>query len=268
MEGDDHISEGLDLDQLASGVKDRIGFWTAFLVKTRARSVAEIGVFRGVFAEAVLRSCPDVERYYMVDPWRHLDDWNKPANQSSEAFDDIMAEAMDRTAFAEERRIVLRGRTIEVIEQIPDHDLDFAYIDGDHSLRGATLDLQMVLPKIRPDGWIGGDDFVPTVWQHAERFEPTFVFPYAVYFSEAIRGRIHAVGFNQFLIRVPGTAAEVPGFVDHTGRYGSITVASALRRDPTWLRTLRAAVPRSWRPAIGGAVHRMQRLIRRSPSAR
>ena len=55
------------------------------------KNFAEIGVWRGEFAEHILRRCPSIEHYYMVDPWRHLDDWNKPANVSDPEFDQIFS---------------------------------------------------------------------------------------------------------------------------------------------------------------------------------
>jgi predicted O-methyltransferase YrrM len=111
----------------------------------------------------------------MVDPWANLPNWNKPFNVSAEAFKEVYEEAMKNTAFAASKRVVLRGRTKEVIDAVPDNSLDFAYIDGDHTLRGITVDLIKVLPKVREEGLIGGDDFVNTPWQHDARYEPTLV---------------------------------------------------------------------------------------------
>lgn len=250
------LSEMVDLDQVCSGAADRFQLWARFLAQSRARSVAEIGVWRGEFAEAILRSCPRLESYYMVDPWRHLEDWNKPANASDIEFEGIFAEAMQRTEFASGCRRVLRGKTAEVVDRIPDGSLDFAYIDSDHTLRGITLDLFKVLPKVRPGGWIGGDDFVPVVWQHSRRYEPTFVFPYAVYFAEAIGATISALGFGQFLISLPEPHSEshsAATFADRTGQYGTAAVAPALRRRPPWRRALRWAQSRNGaRPKLPG----------------
>ena len=47
----------------------------------------------------------------MLDPWRHLDDWNKPANQGDAVFERFFQEAKEKTDFAETRRVVLRGKT-------------------------------------------------------------------------------------------------------------------------------------------------------------
>jgi hypothetical protein len=235
-----------EIPELVATAKGRFEFWTRFVNKVGARSVVEIGVWRGAFAEAVLRECPSVERYYMIDPWRHLADWNKPANKTDEVFDGVLAEAMERTDFAADRRIILRGRTSEVIGEIPDASLDFAYIDGDHSLRGITLDLQLVVQKMAPGAWIGGDDFVPHVWQHGKEFEPTFVFPCAVYFAEALSTQIFAVGSEQFLMRAPpGDPDADPGLqLDRSGRYSSTTVGSALTTPANKRRTVRGRLQR------------------------
>ena len=166
--------------------------------------MAEIGVWKGEYAEALLARCPGIGRYWMVDPWRPLDVWNRPWNVGGDAFEAFYAEALARTEFAAERRIVLRGTTLEAAPAIPDGSLDFAYVDGDHTLRGITIDLINILPKVRPGGWIGGDDFHPRIAHHS-RHEPMLVFPFAVHFAEAMRLPIFALPFRQFLIvNAPG----------------------------------------------------------------
>jgi len=159
--------------------------------------MAELGVYRGEFASAILDKCGSVEKYYMIDPWRHLDDWNKPANRSNDDFEKFFAETKSKTEFAAEKRIILRGKTTEVINQIPDEELDFAYVDGDHTLKGISIDLIRLFPKIKTGGWIGGDDFCRSIWQHATAFEPTLVFPFAVYFAEAVGALIYALPYSQ-----------------------------------------------------------------------
>jgi hypothetical protein len=210
--------------------RNRLDLWTDFLDLQDSRTVAEIGVFRGAFAEHVLDRCPGIEVYYMIDPWRHLDGWNKPANRDDQTFERFFEEAMSRTREHEDRRTVLRGTTMEVIDQIPDGSLDFAYVDGDHTLRGITLDLLAVFPKIRVGGWLGGDDFSRTIWQHGTDYEPTLVFPYAVHFAEAMRVPIYGLPHRQFLIEK--SSDEGFRFDDLTGRYGDrglLTQMSARR---------------------------------------
>jgi predicted O-methyltransferase YrrM len=199
----------------------REDIWSQIIQQMQAKDVLELGVFRGVFAEHILRHCPGIVRYYMLDPWRHLDDWNKPSNVDQPAFDEIFAVAMDRTAFARERRIVLRGTTLEMIDEIPDEGLDIAYVDGDHTLRGIAIDLIRTYRKIRPGGILGGDDYSATIWQHADTFEPTLVCPFAAYFAESQGAPIVILPFGQFAIVKPSETGDRFRVIDTTQSYGS-----------------------------------------------
>ena len=227
------------LRALGEAAANRVELWTRFAREAEARRVAEIGVYRGRFAARMLADCPAIETYYMVDPWRNLEDWNKPANTSDDEFERIFREAMERTSGHEGKRVVLRGTTTEVIDRLPDSSVDFAYIDGDHTLRGITIDLIRVFPKVRPGGWIGGDDFTPSIWQHADEYEPTLVFPLAVHFAEAVGARVYGLAHKQFLIEK--TADGDHAFTDLTGRYGDTGLRRQLaqREAPSLLERLR-----------------------------
>jgi len=179
--------------------------------------MAELGVYRGDFAAEVMRRCEGLAAYYMIDPWRHLNDWNKPANHDDSVLEEYFRETTAKTEFAAAKRVILRGKTCEVIEQIADGELDFAYIDADHTLKGITIDLIRVYPKVRSGGFVGGDDFTRSVWEHHSKFEPTLVFPFAVYFAEAVGARIYALPYSQFCIQKGH--GEQFAFVDLTGHY-------------------------------------------------
>ncbi len=195
--------------------------WAHIIQRVQAKDVLELGVLRGGFAEPILRQCPSIVRYYMLDPWRHLDDWNKPANAAQPKFDEIYAEAMRRTEFARERRIVLRGTTTEVIDEISDASLDVAYIDADHTLRGIAIDLIRTYPKVRPGGIVGGDDYTASIWQHPESFEPTLVCPFAAYFAESQGSPLVILPHNQFAIIKPAMPGRDFRVIDTTQSYGT-----------------------------------------------
>jgi hypothetical protein len=192
--------------------------------------MAEVGVYRGEFAARILEAVPSIERYLLIDPWRHLPMWNKPYNTDATDLDAAMAEAIERVAFAGERVEVLRGTTAEVVDRIDDASLDAVYVDGDHTLRGITLDLTLMRPKVAPGGVLGGDDFRPSIWQHDRTFEPTFVFPFAVYAAEAFGAPIHALGHHQFAIDLDGGAPFA--FHDHTATFASTEVLDAIGTPP------------------------------------
>jgi hypothetical protein len=198
----------------------RLALWTDLINLLDAPTVAEIGVYRGAFASHILDNCPSISTYYMIDPWRHLEDWNKPANRADDTFAGFYDETLRLTAAHHEKRVILRGRTSEVIDDIADGELDFTYIDGDHTLRGITIDLVRAWPKVRPGGFIGGDDFRPSIWQHKAGYEPTLVFPFAVYFAQAVGAVIYALPHRQFLIERRDDG--VHEFVDLTGLYGQV----------------------------------------------
>jgi hypothetical protein len=190
-------------------------------------------VWRGEFAERILAKCLGITRYYMLDPWQHLDRWKKPANVDQAMFDEIYLDAIRRTDFAADRRIVLRGRTVDVIEQIPNESLDIAYIDADHTLKGISIDLIRSYPKVRAGGIIGGDDYSPTIWQHTKEFEPTLVCPFASYFAESVGAPLVIYPRNQFaMIKPDGFGCDFR-IIDSTGRYGEPTILPQVRR-PLW----------------------------------
>ena len=211
-----------DIARLIAESPSRFDLWVRLLRTSPLECAAEIGVWKGDFAKVILSNFSNLTKYYMIDPWAHLPDWNKPFNVDDGTFKDVYAEALLKTDFAANRRIVLRGRTSAVINEIPDQSLDFVYIDGDHTLRGITMDLIQVLPKIKDGGLIGGDDFVNKPWQHGAAYEPTLVCPFAVYFAEAMRLPFVALPHKQFLIQKAADAAF--SFVDLAGTYSDLSL--------------------------------------------
>jgi hypothetical protein len=242
-----HLSEQI-LRKCAAQAGTRMDFWAEFLRSMNVQCMAEIGVYRGDFAAAMLQGCPALTRYYMLDPWRHLSGWNKPANEDSSVFDRFFEETQSKTTFAASKRVILRGKTTEVVDQIGDGELDLAYVDGDHTLRGVTIDLVRLYPKIRVDGFLAGDDFSSSIWHHNSRFEPTLVFPFAVYFAEAIGATVYALPHSQFCMHKTRIAGF--SFIDLTGRYdnlelrnqvepGKLLKVLARERFPRLARTIR-----------------------------
>ena len=230
------------LQDCVSSSQSRIDFWIEFARRIQPRSVAEIGVFQGDFAASLLQQCESIQSYYMVDPWRHLEDWNKPANVENTAFDQFLETTKQKTEFAAEKRVILRGKTTEVIDRISDVALDFAYIDGDHTLKGIAIDLIRVYPKVKVGGFVGGDDFTPTIWQHNTNFEPTLVCPFAVYFAEAVGTTVYALPYSQFCLQKE-TGGEFK-FVDLTGKYGDISLRRQLAPAASLKVRLRERFPR------------------------
>lgn len=224
------------LTETANQAADRLILWETIINALKPETMLELGVWKGDFAAHILNRCPSIKRYYMLDPWRPLPEWNKPLNVESSAFEDAYSVAIDATRFAGDRVVVLRGTTTEVIGKIPNESLDFVYIDGDHTLRGITVDLVNVLPKVRADGYLTGDDFFPSIWEHSSQYEPTLIFPFALYFAEAHRLPIYALPHRQFLMHKCAETSEY-SFTDLVGAYGKqdilhhVTLRRLIRRE-------------------------------------
>jgi predicted O-methyltransferase YrrM len=189
-----------ELPSVAVQSKDRFELWVAIATVIHASHVAEVGVWRGAFAEYLLRGLPSLTSYTFIDPWRQLTDWNKPLNVDQNQHELAMQMALQATAFAASKVNVLRGTTAEVSGEIADESQDLIYVDGDHTLRGITLDLTLMLAKVRPGGLLGGDDYVDNPWHHGASYEPTLVAPFARYFAEAHRLPFFELPHAQFLI--------------------------------------------------------------------
>lgn len=229
VEGSMHGCSGRELlktthHKLHSASQSRIEFWAEFIRQAQIQRMVEVGVWKGDFASDILRRCDCLKKYYMVDPWRHLANWNKPANQDDAIFDSFYEMTKAKTEFAKDRRVILRGKTTEVIDQIRDGELDFAYIDGDHTLKGIAIDMVRVYPRIRTGGFLGGDDFSRTIWSHKTSFEPTLVFPFAIYFAEAVGATIYSLPNVQFVLQ----KNEQPAFefVDLVGEHDDLSPRS------------------------------------------
>ncbi len=208
---------------LPAATGDRLDYWADFVNAHPITRIAEIGVWRGQFAEALFARCPRIEEYYLIDPWRRLPDWNKPLN--ADDLEDALLETRRRLEPYAGRCRYLRGRTAEMADRLP--EIDFAYIDGDHTLRGITVDMLKIWPRIRNGGWLAGDDFSPTMWQHDRRFEPSAVFPFAVHFAEGVGCPITAPGLNQFVIEKSDAGFA---FNDLHGRYPSTELLPQIRQ--------------------------------------
>jgi len=214
------------IENILKRSSDRNSFFSEMINEFNISTVAELGVYRGDFARAILKECQGIDQYTMIDPWRNLSNWNKPANKNDTVFEEFYQETMQKTDFARDKRNVLRGKTVEVIDKVEEGNYGLIYIDGDHTLKGITIDMIKMWPKVKPGGFLAGDDFNPSIWQHSRKYEPTMVFPFAVYFAEAVNAKIYALPYNQFVI-----AKEQAGFelVDlSNGKYNDLELSSQL----------------------------------------
>jgi hypothetical protein len=131
---------------------------------------AEIGVDEGDFSEQIIGATKP-KKLHLIDPWQHLDEYKGscygglgPEGQSE----------MDRKYLKVQERFVSEtkaGRAVlhrvtseEATSLFDDSHLDWLYLDANHLYEFAKLDLELFYPKIKPGGYICGDDYGVKGW--------------------------------------------------------------------------------------------------------
>ena len=192
------VTEALESIQ-KQGNFDRFA-WNKVITHAQLQRGAEVGVWKGAFAENMLTKATGLTEYILVDPWEHLEDWNKPFNVKQREFDAVYQEAMKRTKNGPHgnKVTVLRGKSHVQAAQVPDESLDFVYIDGDHTLKGIVIDLVTWYPKVKIGGLVSGDDFDQEDCNAQDGVDPTMVKPVVKAFAEAMGATIVDMGSRQY----------------------------------------------------------------------
>jgi Methyltransferase domain len=169
------------------------------------RSVcAEIGVHLGDFSAEIL----DVvrpRRLHLVDPWRYEDSptyaesWYGGEQGGSQATMDgrhAAVVARFRRAIDSGQVTIHRATSAEAARELPDAYFDWVYIDGNHQYEFARDDLATFAVKIRPGGYLTGDDYADGGWWQGgvKRAVDEFV--------GTGRGKLESVDDRQFVIRL------------------------------------------------------------------
>lgn len=120
---------------------------------------AEIGVFKGAFVDYLLSSNPS--KLYLVDPWYLLApkwEWAIGDQSTVRAFMRIMKEYQKEI---ESGLIEPHIRfSEEFLSLMPDDHFDWVYIDTLHEYEATVAELNLALRKVKPTGFIIGDDWV------------------------------------------------------------------------------------------------------------
>jgi hypothetical protein len=171
------------------------------------RSVcAEIGVWKGDFSQRILEVVRPV-RLHLIDPWQAVVDegyedarYGGKLAEGQAEMDALYAAVLER--FAAERRKgvveVHRLTSAEAARRLRDGELDFVYIDGNHRYEFVRSDLEAYAPKVRPGGFLAGDDYGVEGWWEdgVTRAVDEFV--------ESGAARVVSLENHQFLLRLPG----------------------------------------------------------------
>lgn len=119
----------------------------------------EIGVWKGEHAKSLLKSL-NIKKLFLIDPYIIDKDYD-----GSDMNNEIIR-AKDK---AEERLIFFDNvnwifeKSEDAVDSIP-NNLDFVYIDGNHSYKYVKKDIELYYKKIKKGGILGGHDItIPSV---------------------------------------------------------------------------------------------------------
>ena len=103
------------------------------------RLALEIGTFQGVSAAVIARAMAADGRLYCVDPW--------PLHRGRETPEFQIYKRLLKRSGVDGKVTYLQGTSKTMGDRFP-QDLDFAFIDGDHSYDAVVLDWRAVRPRL------------------------------------------------------------------------------------------------------------------------
>jgi len=113
--------------------------------------VLEIGSYLGRSSSLICDSLPKDAKPYCIDTWQ-----NDAMSEGNWDTYEIFVTNMHRH---NQRYEALRGRSEEIAKNW-NQQIDFLWIDGDHSFEGCYSDLVSWYPFLKPGGWVGLHDFL------------------------------------------------------------------------------------------------------------
>ena len=126
-------------------------------LKKEECNCVELGVRSGHYSEAILNILKPAN-LYLVDAWKHLDDYIDSSNVSNERHEEKYQEVVNK--FKNNLNVhIMRMLTTEAVSQFEDNYFDFIYIDANHAYKYVKKDIEDWYPKLKTNGIMSGDDY-------------------------------------------------------------------------------------------------------------
>lgn len=132
----------------------------------------EVGVHKGDFSAHILKLVKP-KKLFLIDPWKYEPDpryrnslYGSQNEKEQLELDERYQQVMNRFSNEIEagKVTILRQLSVEAAQQFDSNSLDWVYIDGNHLYEFVKQDLQLYFPKIKPGGFLCGDDYGITGW--------------------------------------------------------------------------------------------------------
>jgi len=132
----------------------------------------EIGVWKGDFSKVILHH--GAGELHLIDPWKSEAEkypkrWYGRVDQAKM---DTIYESVCKEFAGDERVEIHRLPAADAAAIFSDQYFDWGYVDGNHSYSFVYQDCELYWPKIKPGGYLTGDDVVKgnEVWRAVRDF--------------------------------------------------------------------------------------------------
>jgi hypothetical protein len=123
----------------------------------------EIGIDQADFAHHVLTGWKSCGAYWAVDPWITGYDPNDPVS-NRKGYEQVRAERWARTTLEKFPAASVMKMTSREARAKIDWQVDFVYIDGDHTRDSVVWDIERWWERLGPGGVLAGHDFIAPGW--------------------------------------------------------------------------------------------------------
>jgi hypothetical protein len=136
------------------------GVFSDVIKQNNFKTCVEVGIGYGFHAKEILDNT-SVEKLYLVDPMRYYpNDGFATDVLKYGGFEKLFKNIKLNLSVYEDRYTWYRKQSLSVTqEEIPDESIDAIFIDADHSYEAVSKDLPFWWKKLRPGGWLLGDDY-------------------------------------------------------------------------------------------------------------
>ena len=138
---------------------DIIGVIDTFLKNNDTLVGAEVGVCRGEGTAFMLQYCKRIKKMYAIDQWKEYNDGCGDSFFPQEIQDYMQTLFKINTEKFKDKIVVIQNDSVSASESINDNELDFVFIDADHSAEGVFRDMKYYYPKVKIGGLFAGHDW-------------------------------------------------------------------------------------------------------------